>query len=79
MAVRSLLDHAIYFYFVTRQMITANFIAAYANPDGGITTMEKCMKAAHDLGRQMVLIAARRFAYPKEIERARIAYGTHTR
>jgi multimeric flavodoxin WrbA len=69
----------IYFWYVTRQMLPANFVAAYAGPDGALAKMEKCMKAAKDLGRQMAKLAAMRFEYPKEIERARIGYGTHTR
>ncbi len=68
-----------YFYFVTRQMVPANYVAAYAGPEGGVAKMEKCVKASRDLGRQMVLIAAKKFEYPKEIERSRFAYGTHTR
>jgi multimeric flavodoxin WrbA len=69
----------IYFYYVTRQVIPANFVAAYAGPGGEVTELQKCMAAAKDLGRQIVRIAAQRFEYPKNIERARIAFGTHTR
>jgi len=68
-----------YFYFATRQMVPANYVAAYASPEGGVGAMEKCVKAARDLGRQMVKIAEMKFQYPKDIERARFAYGTHTR
>jgi multimeric flavodoxin WrbA len=68
-----------YFYFATRQMVPANYVAAYASPEGGVGPMEKCVKAARDLGRQMVKIAEMKFQYPKDIERARFAYGTHTR
>jgi multimeric flavodoxin WrbA len=69
----------IYFYYVTRQMIPANYIAAYAGPEGEVLKLEKCVKAAGDLGRQMVEILKQGFRYPKEIERSRFAYGTHTR
>lgn len=68
-----------YFYFATRQMVPANYVAAYAGPEGGVGAMEKCVKAAQDLGRQMVKIAEMKFQYPKDIERSRFAYGTHTR
>jgi multimeric flavodoxin WrbA len=68
-----------YFYYVTRQMVPANYVAAYAGPEGDIMQLEKCVNAAKDLGRQMVKIAETKFQYPKEIERSRFAYGTHTR
>ncbi len=68
-----------YFYIVTRGMIPANFIAAYARDPGDVKNLEKCMKAACDMGRQMVLIANKKFEYPKEIARTHIAYGTHTK
>jgi multimeric flavodoxin WrbA len=66
----------LYFYMVTRQMVPANYVAAY--PKADIRQMEKCMKAASDLGRQMALIAAQGFKYPSGIGRAGFAYGTHT-
>jgi len=34
------------------------------------------LAAAHGLGRQIVLIAAREFEYPREIESAKFGYGT---
>lgn len=69
----------IYFYFVTRQMIPANFVAAYAGSKNELLKMEKCLEAANELGHQIVQIAAKNFEYPKDIHRASIAYGTHTR
>ena len=69
----------LYFYFVTRQMIPANYVAAYGGAEGQVKELEKCMKAANDLGRQMVRIAAQKFEYPKEFNRTSFAYGTHTR
>ena len=68
-----------YFYIVTRQMIPANFVAAYAGAGGDAGKLEKCIKAAKDMGRQMVLIAQKKFEYPPKIRRASIAYGTHTK
>jgi hypothetical protein len=41
--------------------------------------MEKCVKAARDLGRQIAKMAQQDFQYPKDIERSKFAYGTHTR
>ena len=69
----------IYFYFITRQMLPANFVAAYAGPEGDVKNLEKCMKAAEELGRQMVQLAAKKFEYPSDIARSYFAYGTHTR
>jgi multimeric flavodoxin WrbA len=66
-----------YFYIVSRQMLPAHFVAAYPVTD--LKQMEQCMKATHDLGRQVVQIAAKKFEYPTEIPRRSIGYGTHTR
>ena len=69
----------LYFYMVTRQIIPANFVAAYGGRKGEVADMEKCMKAAGDLGRQMVKIAEMKFEYPVDFPPVHIAYGTHTR
>lgn len=69
----------LYFYFVTHQMIPANFVAAYAGNKNELLKMEKCLKAANELGHQMAQIAAKKFEYPKDIRRSGIAFGTHTR
>jgi hypothetical protein len=69
----------LYFYMVTRQMIPANFVAAYGVSRGDVASMEKTMKAALDLGRQMVKIAEKKFEYPVDIPSVHIAYGTHTK
>jgi multimeric flavodoxin WrbA len=68
----------LYFYMVTRQMLPANFVAAYAADEGGVNKLEKCLKAAEDLGAQMVEIAEKKFTYPEEYKAAHFAYGTHT-
>jgi multimeric flavodoxin WrbA len=68
-----------YFFMATRRMIPANYVAAYPVPRGGLQDMEKCLKAAYDQGRQMVKIAALKFAYPADIPKSAPAYGTHTR
>jgi multimeric flavodoxin WrbA len=66
----------LYFYMVTRQMIPANFVAAY--PRIEFKQMEKCMKATNDLGHQMVQIANRNFQYPGQYARSSFGFGTHT-
>jgi multimeric flavodoxin WrbA len=69
----------LYFYFVTRQMVPANYVAAYGGAENEVKEMAKCMKACHDLGRQMVRIAAQNFEYPRDLGRPSFAFGTHTR
>ena len=69
----------IYFYFVTRQILPANYVAAYPGAASDIREMKQGMEAARQLGRQMVQIAAKKFEYPGEFRRASFAYGTHTR
>ena len=68
----------LYFYMVTRQMLPANYVVAYPTPAADIREMEKCIKAARELGQQMVQIAAKKFEYPSQFGRASFAYGTHT-
>ena len=67
----------LYFYMITRRMIPASFVAAYAGGKGDVKDLEKCMKATHDLGKEMVKIAASGFKYPEG--GTHIAYGTHTK
>jgi multimeric flavodoxin WrbA len=69
----------LYFYMVTRQIVPASFVAAYAGAKGDVKQLEKCMKAAKELGRQMVKIAEMKFKYPADVQATHIAYGTHTR
>ena len=68
----------LYFFIVTRQMIPASFVAAYAAAKGDVEKLEKCRKAADDLGKQVVLIAEKKFTYPEEIQGPHYAFGTHT-
>lgn len=68
----------LYFYIVMRKMLPANLVAAYANNKGDIRKMEQGMKAAWELGREMVQIAAKQFEFPGEFARNFFAYGTHT-
>ena len=68
-----------YFYIVTRPMLPANFVAAYARTSGELEQMEQCMQATFDLGRQMVYLAGKKFDFPEEFRKRSIAYGTHTK
>jgi len=69
----------LYFYIISRHMLPANYVAAYASPPGDVIKLKKCMRAAFDLGRQMVALAAKKFEYPAEFMKPSIAYGTHTK
>jgi multimeric flavodoxin WrbA len=67
------------FYFFSRRMIMANYVAAYGlNPDE-MQKMEKCLQAAHDLGRVVVSLIKMNFKYPIDLMGRSIAYGTHTK
>ncbi len=68
----------LYFYIVTRPMLPANFVAAYGGPEG-VKGLEQCLKATHNLGRQMVALVKMNFKYPEEFMGRAIAYGTHTK
>jgi len=68
----------LYFFMVTRQMLPASFIAAYASNKGDIKKLGKCQQAAEDLGRQMVEIAEKKFTYPEKFKANHFGYGTHT-
>ncbi len=68
----------LYFNMVIRKMLPANLVAVYANDKGEVRKMERGMKAAYNLGREMVQIAAKGFEYPAEFRRNHYAFGTHT-
>lgn len=65
----------LYFYIVTRPMLAANFVAAYGLAKGDVKRLEKGMKKARDLGRQMVQLAAKKFEYPSEFYSPAFGYG----
>ena len=67
------------FYMMTRRILPAGYVAAYAGSPDDLKKMEKCMKAANDLGRAMAAIVKADFKYPLELMGRPIAYGTHTR
>jgi multimeric flavodoxin WrbA len=66
----------IYFYMITKQMIPANFLAGYGLQKGDTKNLENGIKAARDVGRQMVKIAAKGFEYPSDIRGSHFGYGT---
>jgi len=68
----------LYFYMIVRQMLPANFVAAYASGKGDVQKLEKCIKAAGELGKQVVRIAEKKFTYPEDVQANHIGFGTHT-
>jgi multimeric flavodoxin WrbA len=66
-----------YYYIVQRHMLPANQVSAYpANPEE-LKKWEQCMKAAYDLGRQIVALIKLDFKYPAEFFRGPGAFGTY--
>jgi multimeric flavodoxin WrbA len=67
------------FYFFSRRMLMANYVAAYGINTEELKKMEKCMQAAYDLGRGMAALIKMNFKYPMDLMGRAIAYGTHTK
>ena len=67
-----------YFFIVIRRMLPAKFVAAYALEKGEVRKREQGMKAAWELGREMVHLVRKKFEFPSEFGRSHFAYGTHT-
>jgi multimeric flavodoxin WrbA len=68
------------FFMMSRRMFAAGHVSAYASNPDELRKMEKCMKAAHDMGRLMAAMSRAGFKYPEEFaSTSAIAYGTHTR
>ena len=68
----------LYFFITIQRMLPANFVAAYATGKGDINNLEQGMKAAFDLGREMVQLVQKEFTYPSEFKTNHFAFGTHT-
>lgn len=67
-----------YFYFAVKRMLPANFLAAYATEKGGVKELKQGLKAAFNLGREMVQMVDKKFEFPEEFPPNFFAYGTHT-
>jgi multimeric flavodoxin WrbA len=67
------------YYIIQRQMLPAFQVSAYAKGPDDLKSMEMCMKALGDLGRQMVALVRLGFKYPPEFAKGVGAFGTHTR
>ena len=76
--IDALKDYA--FFMMSRRMLPAGHVSAYAQSPAELKKMEKCMKAAYDMGRLMAALVKVNFQYPAELAPPNpIAYGTHTR
>lgn len=64
----------LYFYIAINHMVPADYVAAYASEKGAIRKNERAMKAAWELGREMVQLVRKRFEFPGEFERGLTAY-----
>ncbi len=67
-----------YFFFTVQRMLPANFVAAYAVKKRDARQLEKGMKAAFRLGKEMVQLVDKKFEFPSEFHRNFFAFGTHT-
>jgi multimeric flavodoxin WrbA len=67
------------YYFVQRRMLPANQVSAYIRGPDDLQSMEQCLQATRDLGRQIVALIKLGFKYPVEFVKGPGAFGTHTR
>ena len=66
----------LYFYMAINHMVPADYVAATASEKGAIRKDERAMKAAWELGREMVQLVKKRFEFPSEFKRGLTAYVT---
>jgi multimeric flavodoxin WrbA len=55
-------------FFSVHHMLSTDFVYGYARSKGDIRKDKHAMKASRELGRQIVLIAERKFQYPEEYD-----------
>ncbi len=67
-----------YFFTTIKRMLPANFVAAYATEKRDAKKLEKGMKAAFKLGKEIVQLVDKKFEFPNEFPRNFFAFGTHT-
>ena len=63
----------LYFYIAINHMLAADYVSTYASEKGGIGDNESAMKAAWELGRQMVQLVNKKFEFPEEFQRQRLS------
>lgn len=57
-----------YFYIALNHMVAADYVFGYASKKGAIRRDELAMKAAWELGREMVQLVAKGFEFPAEFK-----------
>ena len=67
------------YYMMAGRMLPAGHVSAYATNPDELKKMDKCMKAAQDMGRMMAALVKMNFKYPAEFAWPMFGYGTHTR
>lgn len=55
-------------FFSVHHMLSADFVYGYARSKGDVRKDKHAMKAARELGKQIVLLAERKFKYPEEYD-----------
>ncbi len=55
-------------FFSVHHMLSTDFVYGYARKKGDVNKDKHAMKASRELGRQIVLIAERKFQYPEEYD-----------
>ena len=67
------------YYIIQKRMLSAFQVSCYAMGPEDLKTMENCLQALSDLGRQMVALVKLGFKYPAEFVRGPGAFGTYNR
>jgi len=58
------------FYIASGHMVAADYVSAYANENGAIRSDRRAMKAAWELGREMVQLVQKGVQFPEEFARS---------
>ncbi len=59
----------LYFYIAINHMVAADYVSAYAGERGTVKNDERAMKAAWELGREMVQLVNKGFQFPEEFQK----------
>ena len=59
----------LYFYIAINHMLAADYVGAYAGEKGAIRSNQRAMKAAWELGREVVQLVNKGFQFPGEFGR----------
>ena len=59
----------LYFYIAINHMVAADYVSAYAGERGAVKNDAQAMKAAWELGREMVQLVKKGFQFPEEFQK----------